>query len=58
MNGWVEGKLFVYRLLDDHGRLELLSEASSGGKGPTHLDILPDGSGMFVAHVSILLECD
>ncbi|KIR32568.1 hypothetical protein I352_04993 [Cryptococcus deuterogattii MMRL2647] len=50
VNGWVEGKLFVYRLLDDQGRLELLSEASSGGKGPTHLDILPDGSGMFVAH--------
>lgn len=40
----------MYRLLDDQGRLELLSEVSSGGKGPTHLDILPDGSGMFIAH--------
>ncbi|OWT36238.1 hypothetical protein C362_05933 [Cryptococcus neoformans Bt1] len=50
VNGWVEGKLFVYRLLDDQGHLELLSEVSSGGKGPTHFDILPNGSGMFIAH--------
>ncbi|WWC85987.1 uncharacterized protein L201_000858 [Kwoniella dendrophila CBS 6074] len=49
-NGWVDNKLFVYRLLDTEGNLEKLDEVETGGEGPTHFAILPDGSEVAVAH--------
>ncbi|WVQ74628.1 hypothetical protein IAR50_004229 [Cryptococcus sp. DSM 104548] len=49
-NQWVDGKMRVYRLVDDQGRLELLREADSGGEGPTHMAILRDASHIVIAH--------
>ncbi|WWC58307.1 uncharacterized protein I303_100847 [Kwoniella dejecticola CBS 10117] len=49
-NGWVDNKLFIYRLSSSEGKLEKLAEADTGGEGPTHFAILPDGSEVVVAH--------
>ncbi|KAK8861761.1 hypothetical protein IAR55_002584 [Kwoniella newhampshirensis] len=49
-NGHVEGKVFAYKLIDDQGGLALLGQASTGGRGPTHLAVLEDGSEIFMAH--------
>ncbi|WRT63884.1 uncharacterized protein IL334_000810 [Kwoniella shivajii] len=49
-NGWVDNKLFVYKLAGKDGKLERLAEADTGGEGPTHFAILPDGSEVVIAH--------
>ncbi|WVQ79088.1 hypothetical protein IAT38_001182 [Cryptococcus sp. DSM 104549] len=49
VNGWDDGKVFVYRKVDDKGGLERLAEASTNGLGPTHLAILEDGSELVIA---------
>ncbi|WWC66732.1 uncharacterized protein I206_100637 [Kwoniella pini CBS 10737] len=49
-NGWVDNKLFIYRLNSSDGKLERLAEANTGGEGPTHFAILPDGSEVIIAH--------
>ncbi|KAK6905436.1 hypothetical protein L486_02097 [Kwoniella mangroviensis CBS 10435] len=49
-NGWVDNKLIIYRLKSSDGKLEKVAEANTGGEGPTHFAILPDGSEIAVAH--------
>lgn len=49
-NGNLENKLYCLQV-DAEGGIEILDEAESGGKGPTHLALLPDHSALLVAHV-------
>ncbi|WVR03645.1 hypothetical protein IAU60_000640 [Kwoniella sp. DSM 27419] len=49
-NSWVENKVFLYRLKDDQGTLEVLDEALTGGEGPTHMALLPGHKELVVAH--------
>lgn len=54
-NGHVYGKVFALRVTDKEGTLEVMSEAQSGGAGPTHIAVHPQ-AGIVIAHVSIALD--
>lgn len=51
-NGHVKGKVFCLRVSAD-GDIEVLDEATSGGKGPTHLAVNQDYSALLIAHASV-----
>lgn len=54
VTAWVDSVVYVVRVDPDKGSFEVLSEAKSGGGGPTFFTMTDDGESLLIANVSPL----
>lgn len=55
VTAWVDSIIYVMRIDEERGAFEVLGQAQSGGGGPTHFVLSPDGESLIMANVSILV---
>jgi 6-phosphogluconolactonase (cycloisomerase 2 family) len=54
VTAWVESIIYVIRVDEKRGGFEVLGQAQSGGGGPTHFVLSPDGESLIMANVSVM----
>lgn len=53
VTAWVDSVIFVVRVNPEKGTFEVLSEAKSGGGGPTFFTMTDDVESLLIANVSV-----
>jgi 6-phosphogluconolactonase (cycloisomerase 2 family) len=52
VTAWVDSIIYVIRIDEAQNKFEVLGQAQSGGGGPTHFVLSPDGESLIIANVS------
>jgi 6-phosphogluconolactonase (cycloisomerase 2 family) len=54
VNAWVDSIIYVIKVNKESAEFEIVSQAESGGGGPTHFILTPEGDSLLIANVSWL----